>query len=188
MPGMAENDRGRLRELLRARSLRTGDFILSSGARSSYYIDARLTTMAGRGQRLIGRLGLELLDALDWHPDSIGGLTLGADPVACAIAHAAADAGRELDAFTVRKAAKEHGRGRRIEGGFASGHAVVIVEDVITTGQSALNAINAIVQENGSVLGVLALVDRQEGGAERLREAGYRVASMFEVGELLQTA
>jgi orotate phosphoribosyltransferase len=180
-------DRDRLGDLLRTRSLRTGDFVLSSGARSTYYIDARLTTMAGRGQQLIGRLGIATLDALGWRPDSIGGLTLGADPVAYAIAHAAADEGRDLDAFTVRKAAKEHGRGQRIEGGFEAGHRVVVVEDVITTGQSALNAIEAIEQANGSIVGILALVDRQEGGAARLREAGYEVASLFEVGELLQT-
>jgi orotate phosphoribosyltransferase len=95
------DDRARLRELLRERSLQQGDFTLASGARSSYYIDARPTTMSGAGQRLIGRLGLAALDAAGWRPAAVGGLTLGADPVAYAIAHAAALDGRSLDAFTV---------------------------------------------------------------------------------------
>ena len=114
-------EREELRDLLLARSIRRGDFVLASGARSNYYIDARPTTMSGQGQRLIGRLGLAAIDAAGWRPSVIGGLTLGADPVAYAIAHAAALAGRELDGFTVRKEAKEHGTGRRIEGGFYEG-------------------------------------------------------------------
>src|SRR5690606_8782741 len=118
-------------------SVRTGDFVLASGRRSDFYVDARRTTMSGEGQMRIGRLGLEAIDNAGWKPDAVGGLTLGADPVAYAIAHAAALAGRNLDAFTVRKQPKEHGTGRRIEGGFREGMDVVVVEDVVTTGESA---------------------------------------------------
>src|SRR5690606_19313538 len=120
-PLISGDDRTLLLELLRARSVRTGEFVLSSGATSSYYIDARLTTMSGSGQLLIGRLGLAAVDAQGWSPEYVGGLTLGADPVACAIAHAAASAGRSLDAFTVRKEPKEHGTGRLIEGNLRDG-------------------------------------------------------------------
>lgn len=175
-----------LRDLLRRRSLARGDFVLASGARSSHYIDARLTSMSGAGQMLIGRLGLALLDARGWHAELVGGLTLGADPVAYAIAHAAALAGRNLDAFTVRKEAKGHGAGRLIEGADVNGRAVVVIEDTITTGGSALRAIEAVSTAGARVLGVLALVDRGEGGREKLESAGYDVASLATAAELLE--
>ncbi len=178
-------DRERLRDLLLERSLRRGDFTLASGKRSNYYIDARPTTMSGRGQILIGRLGLEMLDREGWRPAAVGGLTLGADPVAYAIAHAAALAGRDIDGFTVRKQAKEHGTGRRIEGSFRAGMDVVVVEDVVTTGDSALRAIAAVEEEGGRVMGVLAIVDREEGGRERIEEAGYPLAALFTASQLL---
>jgi orotate phosphoribosyltransferase len=179
-------DREDLENLLRERSLREGDFVLSSGARSSYYIDARLTTMSGRGQVLIGRLGLAQLDEAGWTPDVVGGLTLGADPVAAAIAHAASLAGRPIDAFTVRKERKGHGAGRLVEGNLKSGMNVVVVEDTITSGASASRAIEAVEEANGRVIGVLALVDREEGGRERLERDGYPVRALFTAGELLR--
>ncbi|HUE76370.1 MAG TPA: orotate phosphoribosyltransferase [Longimicrobiales bacterium] len=179
------NDRDALRDLLCARSLRKGDFVLSSGARSTYYIDARMTTMSGHGQLLIGRVGLDTLDAAGWEPSSVGGLTLGADPVAYAIAHAAAAAGRQLEAFTVRKEAKTHGTGRPIEGGFQTDTDVVVVEDVVTTGDSALRAIQVVEGSGARVLGVLSVVDREEAGRERLERAGYALVSLFTVSALL---
>lgn len=177
--------RARLADVLRERSVRTGEFILASGARSSFYIDARLTTMSGIGQILIGDAGLGELDEAGWAPSAIGGLTLGADPVAYAIARAATADGRTLDAFTVRKEIKSHGTGRRIEGAFQAGHAVVITEDVITSGGSALAAIHAVEEAGGRVLGVLAVVDREEGGRKRLGEAGYQVRTLFTARELV---
>jgi orotate phosphoribosyltransferase len=174
-----------LLRLLRERSLTRGDFVLSSGLRSSYYIDARITTMSGKGQLLIGRLGLAMLDALGWAPDLVGGLTLGADPFAYAIAHAAALQGRTLDAFTVRKEVKSHGAGRQIEGTFTPGARVVVVEDTITTGDSALRAAAVIREAGGVITGVLALVDRQEGGTSRIEEAGFAVSALFTARELL---
>jgi orotate phosphoribosyltransferase len=179
------NERETLRELLRARSVRTGDFVLASGARSSYYIDARLTTMSGSGQLLIGRRGLAEIDAQGWTPDAVGGLTLGADPVAYAIAHAAAVAGRTIDAFTVRKQAKEHGTGRLIEGNLRADSRVLIVEDVITSGESALRAIRAVEDADARVIGVLSVVDREEGGRTRIESAGYPVAALFTASDLL---
>lgn len=181
----AADERAALRALLRERSVRTGDFTLASGRRSSLYIDARLTTMTGAGQRLIGRLGLEAIDAAGWKPAAVGGLTLGADPVAYSIAHAAALAGRQLDAFTVRKEPKSHGSGRVIEGGFREGSEVVVVEDVMTTGDSARRAISAVELAGARVLGVLCVVDREEGAREALEREGYDVRALFTAAELL---
>ena len=182
---MTQTDRERLRDLLRARSVKKGDFVLSSGGRSTYYIDARTTTMSGLGQLLIGRVGLDALDAADWAPGCVGGLTLGADPVAYALAHAAVREGRELDAFTVRKEAKGHGTGRRIEGGFRRDAEVVVIEDVVTTGDSALRAIQVVEEGGGRVMGVLTVVDREESGRDRLERAGYPLVALFTVSELL---
>jgi orotate phosphoribosyltransferase len=184
-PSGGPSAREQLLALVRARSLRRGDFVLSGGARSSYYIDARVTTMSGAGQRLIGQVGLDLLAEKGWAPRCVGGLTLGADPIAYAIAHAAARRNRAVDAFTVRKEVKQHGTGRRIEGAFSTDGIVVIIEDVITSGESALQAI-AVVRETGATIaGVLALVDRMEGGKARIESEGLTVASVFNTAELL---
>ena len=184
---VTRSDRDRLRALLQARSLRRGDFVLSGGGRSTYYIDARVTTMSGSGQLLIGRVGLETLDAAGWAPDCVGGLTLGADPVSFALAHAAARQGRELDAFTVRKEAKGHGTGRRIEGGFQRDADVVVIEDVVTTGDSALRAIQVVEEAGSRVLGVLTVVDREDSGRDRLERAGYPMVALFTATELLES-
>jgi orotate phosphoribosyltransferase len=173
-----------LLNLLKQRSFIRGDFVLSSGRRSSYYVDARRTTMSGEGLSLIGPLGLQRLRARGWHPRALGGLTLGADPVAYAIAHAAHLAGERLDAFTVRKETKTHGTGRRIEGCFDAGDPVVVVEDVITTGRSALEAIEALNTAGGHVLGVLAVVDREEGGRGAIQAAGFTVDALVAISEL----
>jgi orotate phosphoribosyltransferase len=174
----------RLRDLLRERSVAHGDFTLASGRRSSFYIDARRTTMSGAGLALIGALGLERLTARGWAPALVGGLPLGADPVAYAIAAAAHAHGRPIDAFTVRKQAKAHGTGQRIEGCFVSGASVVVVEDVITTGQSAADAIAAVTAAGARVLGVLAVVDREEGGRAALERAGHAVEVLVTATDL----
>ncbi len=179
-----QSSRDRLIELLRERSVRHGDFVLASGRRSAFYVDARLTTMSGEGLSVIGRVGLECLGARGWRPEAVGGLTLGADPVAYAIAAAAHAQGVALNAFTVRKQAKDHGTGRRIEGCFAGGARVVVVEDVLTTGRSALEALAAVEGEGGRVLGVLTVVDRQEGGRATLEQAGFEVESMVTARDL----
>ena len=167
-----------LLQLLHQRSIRHGDFTLASGARSTYYIDARPTTMSAEGLHLIGRLGVAAIRARGWAPVLVGGLTMGADPVAYAIAAASVGRPPIVDAFSVRKEAKAHGTGRRVEGNFTAGDAVVVVEDVITTGGSALKAIEAIREEGGTVLGVLAVVDREEGGRATLEAAGHKVVAL----------
>lgn len=173
-----------LKDLLLTRSLRRGDFLLASGRRSSFYIDARLTTMSGEGLAVIGGLGLDRFAARGWTPRSVGGLTLGADPIAYALALTAQRRGQLLDAFTVRKQPKNHGTGKRIEGCFASGFPVVVVEDVLTTGRSALDAVSAVEGEGGHVLGVMAVVDRQEGGREAIERAGYLVEAFLSAADL----
>jgi orotate phosphoribosyltransferase len=167
-----------LDRLLLARSVKRGDFVLASGRRSTFYIDARLTTMSAQGLVLIGGLGLRALRERGWKPDSVGGLTMGADPVAYAVAAASVASPPIVEAFSVRKEAKDHGTGRRIEGNFAAGHSVVVVEDVITSGGSALKAIEAVRAEGGSVLGVLAVVDREEGGRAALEGRGIDVVAL----------
>jgi len=170
--------------LLRERSFRRGTFTLASGRRSSYYVDARLTTMSAHGLSLVGTLGLEAIRTAGWTPSLVGGLTLGADPVAYAIAAASDRAPPTIDGFTVRKEAKAHGTGRRLEGPFRSGATVVVVEDVITTGGSALAAITAVTEAGGQVVGVLAVVDREEGGRQAIEAAGYPVIALVRLPDL----
>lgn len=181
------DERGRLVTLLRERSLRRGDFVLASGRRSTYYVDCRRTTMHAEGLTLIGKLGLAALRRVAWSPDAIGGLTLGADPVAYAIACASHAEPPPIHAFTVRRQVKTHGSGRRVEGCFEAGARVVVVEDVVTTGGSALEAADAVRAEGGEVLGVLAVVDREEGGREVLSRAGLEVHALVGLDELLVT-
>jgi orotate phosphoribosyltransferase len=171
--------------LLAERSARRGDFTLASGRRSTLYVDARLTTMSPDGLALIGPAGLAAIDAAGWQADAVGGLTLGADPVSYAIAYASALAGRPVRAFTVRKEAKQHGTGRLIEGPFRSGDRVVVVEDVITTGGSALRAVEAIRAAGGTVVGVLAVVDREEGGREAIEGAGLPVVALARAADIV---
>lgn len=172
------SDASSLDRLLLGRSVKRGDFVLASGRRSPFYVDARLTTMSAEGLVLIGRLGLAAIREAGWNASAIGGLTMGADPVAYAVAAASAGAPPLIEAFSVRKEAKGHGTGRTIEGNFQRGDAVVVAEDVITSGGSALKAIESIVNEGGRVLGVLAVVDREEGGRAALEAAGHRVVAL----------
>ena len=168
-------DEEALRRLLLARSVRHGDFVLSSGQRSSYYLDCRLSTMSAEGMVLVGRMGLAAIRRAGWAPRAVGGLTMGADPVAYAIAAASHGSGLEIDAFSVRKEAKAHGTGQQIEGNFRAGDGVVVVEDVITSGGSAQRAISALEAAGGKVLGVLAVVDREAEGKQALEAAGVDV-------------
>jgi orotate phosphoribosyltransferase len=178
-------DHEQLVRLLAARSARRGNFTLASGRQSSLYIDARLTTMTPEGQRLIGRLGLLAMRDAAWQPDAVGGLTLGADPIAYAICHSSAETDRPVRAFTVRKEPKAHGTGKQVEGPLARGDRVVIVEDVITTGGSAARAVEAVTREGAIPVGILALVDREEGGREKLESLGLRVLALTTATEIL---
>lgn len=177
--------RTRLLDLLATRSARRGTFTLASGRQSDLYIDCRPTTMHPEGLVAIGPLALEAIAGAGWHPDSVGGLTLGADPVSYAIAYASQLAGLPIRAFTVRKEAKSHGTGKVIEGAFTAGDRVVVVEDVITTGGSALRAVEAVRAAGGTVVGVLAVVDRVEGGREALEAAGLDVTALVTAPEIV---
>ena len=171
--------------MLAQRSARSGHFILASGRQSTLYVDARLTTMSPDGLALIGPLALQVLHDTGWGVEAVGGLTLGADPVSYAIAYASATSSMPLRAFTIRKEAKKHGTGQLIEGPFRPGDRVEIIEDVITTGGSAIRAVQAVRAAGGFVIGVLALVDREEGGREVLQEADIPMVSLISARELV---
>ena len=149
-----------LLRLLAAKSFRLGEFKLSSGGVSDYYIDCRTTTLDAKGSKLVGQVFLEELRARGWRPQAIGGLTMGADPIVVAVSVVSGD----IDGFLVRKAEKQHGTGQRIEGFQQKGARVVIVDDVCTTGASTVQAIEAAREFGFNVIGVMCLVERQEAG------------------------
>ena len=152
--------RQELLRLLATKSFRLGEFKLSSGGTSDYYIDCRTTTLDARGARLTGEVFLEEIRNRGWKPRAIGGLTMGADPVVVAVAVVSGD----IDGFLVRKAEKQHGTGQRIEGFREKGAPVVIVDDVCTTGASTIQAIEAAREFGFEVAGAMCLVEREEAG------------------------
>jgi orotate phosphoribosyltransferase len=163
-------ERERLKELLKKHSLMFGDFTLASGRKSKYYFDSKKTTLHPEGAYLTAREILRLLREKGVRADAIGGLTLGADPIVCPVAALSFVEGPPLRAFIVRKEAKDHGTGRRIEGDVAPGSRVVIVDDVVTTAGSTLKAIDAAKESGLEVVAVVCIVDREEGGTEKLAE------------------
>ena len=180
-----------LKQLLLEKSVRTGTFTLASGKQSDLYIDCRTTTLDAMGANMVGALGWAKVkgEILTRFPQasSIGGMTMGADPISLAVGmNSAQEMGvGALRVFTVRKEAKGHGRGKRIEGNFQSGDEVIVVDDVITTGGSTLQAIEAIEQEGGKVVAALVLVDREEGGREAIEARGIPVFTLFTRKQLL---
>lgn len=181
---LAMTKRQQLISLLAERSVRRGEFILASGKSSKLYVDARTTTMSPDGLALIGPIAIEAITTAGWTLDAVGGLTLGADPIAYSISYASNSMPPLIRAFTVRKEPKTHGTGQLIEGPFKAGDRVAVVEDVITTGASALRAIDAIQNASGIIQGVLALVDRDDGGREAIEKAGYEVISLIGIEEI----
>jgi orotate phosphoribosyltransferase len=159
-----------------------GRVVLSSGREADYYVDLRRVTLDARAAPLVGRVMLELTD--DWDFEAVGGLTLGADPVAVAMLHAAAGRDRELDAFVVRKAEKAHGLQRRIEGPDVAGRRVLAVEDTSTTGGSVLTAVQALEEAGAHVVGVAVIVDRATGSKERIEAAGHPYRYAFGLDDL----
>ena len=155
--------RQELLELLAKKSFRLGEFKLSSGSTSDYYMDCRTTTLDGRGAQLTGQVFLEEIREQGWEPDAIGGLTMGADPIVVAVAVTSGT----MHGFLVRKAEKEHGTGRRIEGFAEKGSRVVIVDDVCTSGSSTVQAIEAARELGFKIVGVMCLVERQEAGGRK---------------------
>jgi orotate phosphoribosyltransferase len=177
-------ERQQLIKLLVERSVKRGHFILASRKSSDLYIDARITTMSPEGLALIGPIAIEAMKNAGWKIDAAGGLTLGADPVAYSIGVASYWSPPFIRPFTVRRNLKRHGTGKLIEGPFRAGDRVAIVEDVITTGASALQAIAAVKSAGGEVKGVLTLVDREDGGRETIERNGYNVISLIRLGEI----
>ncbi len=159
---MAASPRKQLLALLAEKSFRLGQFTLSSGATSDYYIDCRLTTLDANGALVTGQTVLHEIESRGWRPDAIGGLTMGADPIVVATSVISAQQGRPIHGFLVRKAEKTHGMGQRIEGFRQKPARVVIVDDVCTTGGSTVQAIEAAREHGFDVVGVMCLVDRQE--------------------------
>ena len=178
--------RDQLKHLLLKRSVRFGSFTLSSGGSSTYYIDARRTTMSAEGQVLVGRVGYEIVSQSGLEPTHLGGLTMGADPISYAIAHRSHLEGHPLDGFSVRKEAKHHGTGNRVEGGLDPSSRCLVIEDTLTTGKSTLSAVEALREHGVTVVGVLALVDRSDNAEELFREIGLPLLSFFPVKELLE--
>ena len=178
--------RDQLKHLLLERSVRFGNFTLSSGGSSTYYIDARRTTMSAEGQVLVGRVGYEIVSQSGLEPTHLGGLTMGADPISYAIAHRSHLEGHPLDGFSVRKEAKHHGTGNRVEGGLDPSSRCLVIEDTLTSGKSTLSAVEALREHCVTVVGVLALVDRSDNAEELFREIGLPLLSFFPVKELLE--
>jgi orotate phosphoribosyltransferase len=156
--------REELLNLLATNSFRLGEFTLSSGGKSDYYIDCRTTTLHARGAELTGRVFLDQFAQQGWHPQAVGGLTMGADPIVVATSVISAQAGSPIHGFLVRKAEKAHGMGRRVEGFQEKGALVVIVDDVCTTGSSTIQAIEAAREFGFEIVGVACLVERLEAG------------------------
>jgi len=174
------SDREQLLDLIKSKGIVHGRVVLSSGQEADWYIDLRRITLDGEAAPLVGRVMLDLTADLDY--EAVGGLTLGADPVATAMLHAAAARGRRLDAFVVRKSGKAHGLQRRIEGPDVAGRRVLAVEDTITTGGSVLTAVEALREAGAGVVGIASIVHR--GGEERLRATGLPYRSAYSLTDL----
>ena len=175
-------DRARLLEIVKAKAIVHGRVTLSSGKEADYYVDLRRITLDGEASPLVGRVMLDLVEDLDF--DAVGGLTLGADPVATSMLHASAAAGKRLDAFVVRKAGKAHGLQQRIEGPSIEGRRVLIVEDTSTTGASPLEAANAAREAGAEVVAVATIADRATGAGAKFAEAGLDSRFVYGLEEL----
>ena len=185
--------RARLLEILRKKSVFYGDFTLASGAKSKYYIDCRLTTLDSEAAWLVGQVLYTLIkersQQLGITVTGVGGLTMGADPIALATGmHSFKESpSSPLQPFVVRKAPKSHGQTKLIEGNFKAGDKVVVIDDVVTKGDSTIAAIEAVRREGGEVAFVAVLVDRQQGGRQKIEELGHSVIAVFTKDDLLAT-
>jgi orotate phosphoribosyltransferase len=177
-----QHDREELAALVRELAVVHGRVTLSSGAEAEYYVDLRRVTLHHRAAPLIGRL-LRVLTA-DWAYDAVGGLTLGADPVATSVLHSAAADGVAIDAFVVRKEAKAHGMQRLVEGPDIAGRQVLVVEDTSTTGESALTAVRSVLAAGASVVGVACVVDRDTGAQEAIEAEGVAYRAVLGPADL----
>jgi orotate phosphoribosyltransferase len=184
---MSPTPREQLRNLITELAVVHGPVVLSSGKEADYYVDLRRVTLHHRAAPLVGHVLLDLLEEVGLgigEIDAVGGLTMGADPVALALLHAATSRGQDLDAFVVRKEGKSHGLQRRIEGPDVAGKRVVAVEDTSTTGGSALMAVAALREAGAQVLAVAVIVDRDTGAKERIEAEGLPYHFVFGAAEL----
>ena len=178
-------DKPRLVELVKELAVVHGKVTLSSGIESDYYVDLRRATLHHEAAPLIGKVMLDLIDSANLgHIDAVGGLTMGADPVATAILHQAAARGRVLNAFVVRKQAKQHGMARQVEGPDVAGKNVVVLEDTSTTGASPLTAAEALQNAGANVLAIATVVDRNTGAKEAIESKGFRYYSAISLSDL----
>jgi orotate phosphoribosyltransferase len=175
-------DRDALLSLVKSQAIVHGKVTLSSGREADYYVDLRRTTLSGEAAPLVGRVMLEL--TADWDFDAVGGLTMGADPIAAAMVHQAAAQGRRLDAFVVRKEAKAHGLQRRIEGPDITGRRVLVVEDTSTTGGSPLTALAAVREAGAVPVGVATIADRDTGAGEKIEAEGVPYRFVYSLADL----
>jgi len=175
-------DRDALLSLVKSQAIVHGKVTLSSGREADYYVDLRRTTLSGEAAPLVGRVMLEL--TADWDFDAVGGLTMGADPIAAAMVHQAAAQGRRLDAFVVRKEAKAHGLQRRIEGPDIAGRRVLVVEDTSTTGGSPLTALAAVREAGAVPVGVATIADRDTGAGEKIEAEGVPYRFVYSLADL----
>ncbi len=178
----------RLKELILKRALKVSDkpvFKLSSGKLSTYYLDLRTVTLDPEGGYIIGNVVFDIIK--DKNPDAVGGLTLGADPIAYATSLISYLKDQPVKPFVVRKEPKKHGTGKQIEGNIKEGDKVFIVEDVVTTAGSCLKAAKVAKEHGLQVLGIVALVDREEGGAQNIKDQGFEFYPVFKVSELLNS-
>jgi orotate phosphoribosyltransferase len=182
VPAIDLTAKGELARLVTELAVVHGRVVLASGREADYYVDLRRATLHHAAAPLIGRLLRQL--TADWSYVAAGGLTLGADPVACAMMHAAAAAGEVLDVFVVRKSAKEHGLQRRIEGIEVGGQRVLAVEDTSTTGGSVLTAVDALHEAGAVVVGVATVVDRDTGAREAIEDRGLPYRSLLNLSDL----
>ncbi|MEM1062296.1 MAG: orotate phosphoribosyltransferase [Planctomycetota bacterium] len=169
----------RLCDLVRERALKMGDFTLASGKKSTYYLDGKQVTLHAGGLRLVAEAMLEATEDLAF--DAIGGMVIGADPIVGGVLAVAAEQGRDLDGFLVRKEAKGHGTQKYVEGPLSPGAKVLIVEDVVTTGGSSLKAIDRVEDFGAEVVGVTAIVDRMQGGAEAFAARGIAFKPLLSI-------
>lgn len=181
-PATTLSPREGLLELIKAKAIVHGKVTLSSGREADYYVDLRRITLDGEAAPLVGQVMNDLTKDLDF--DAVGGLTLGADPVATAMLHASAAAGRRLDAFVVRKSGKAHGLQQRIEGPSIRGRRVLIVEDTTTTGASPMDAVAAAREEGAEVVAVATIADRATGAREKLEALGLTYVTAYSLGDL----
>lgn len=185
LANMTKGYREQLGRMLREKSLVYGDVLLSSGQKSNYYFDCKLTTLDPDGAYLTGHAFVEAFRQMSLDPSAIGGMTMGADPIVSATIVVSKLEKQPLPGFLIRKEHKEHGKRKRIEGFNVSGQDVVIIDEVCTTGKSIIEAIEAVKEEDGNVIGIISLLDREEGGSDQLRKQGYNYHSIFTARDLM---